>query len=165
MPKSDVKIVDRGWDKIKKQAVKAVPGIVSSVGWQAPKGDQIEAEHNGLTNVQIGAWVEFGTSGMAPWFPLRNTFDVHKSDYEKELVSISKAFFGGAKIEGQIRVLGEKYRGDIIKAVKNKQLRNWKDSTAEAKAAEGKGGDPPLWNSSQLINSINVLVVKATERK
>lgn len=162
MAEQKVKLVDRGWDNIKKQAIKAVSGKVASVGWQ---GNSATEDHGGVTNVEVAAWMEFGTRDIPERPMLRQTFDKNLSKYEKEMKLIANTFYTGKDIDGLLLVLGERYRGDMIQEIRSRAFAEWAESTLMSKALQNKSGDVPLWDTGQLINASGVVVVKATERK
>lgn len=160
-----VKIVDRGWNKIKKNVFKIGSiGKAVSVGWQ---GSEAGIEHEGMTNVELASIMEFGTKdGTIPPRPMyRQTFDQMQQSYWGELGSITKKALGGQDVDGLLLLLGERFRSDIIRAVKGNQFKPWADSTREQKIAQGKGGDVPLWDTGQLMNATRAVVVKGNERK
>lgn len=160
----DVKDIDRGWKDIVKglKASTKVGGISAAIGIQGDAAVAASPEHAGKTNVYIGLVHEFGTrDGRVPSRSyLRSTFDEHKDEYQKELDSIAKHVSGGeANLKGEMMVLGELYRGQIINKIRSHIPPPLSESTIERK----RGEETPLIDTGQLLNSISVDVT--TDRK
>lgn len=154
-----VKVIDRGWNKIKRNILKLDKGRIASVGWQ---GAGASEQHDGMTNAELASLHEFGSSdGTLPSRPVhRQTFDVNKASYQAELDHIGYLFFDGYEVDGMLFLLGERYRGDMLDAVKSSSFAPWAESTRAQKAREGKEGDVPLWDTSQMLNALSVEITK-----
>lgn len=158
-----VKDIDRGWKRIVREVKKNRDGTAALVGIQ---GSEAEVSHGDYgTNVEIGAVHEFGTrDGKIPSRPfLRQPFDANLSKYHAIYKNLYGRFLAGADVRGELLMLGEAYRQDVIEAVKNDDYKEWAPSTRKRKEAQGKGGDVPLWDTSQLLNSITTMVRKMSE--
>jgi hypothetical protein len=158
-----VKVIDRGWNKlIKKFFGLKSSGKAVAVGFQGSEAEIESPEHGGLTNVELAAIHEFGTkNGRIPARPMiRQTFDKNQNKYDTEMKKISAKFFDphNVSIDGELLMLGQDFRTDIIQAVVNDEFQPWADSTQLQKDKQGKAGDPPLWDTNQLVNSIRALV-------
>jgi len=136
----------------------AKAGRAALVGVQGEKG--AEARDEGLTNAGLATIHEFGASNNRP--PersfLRSTFDENQQDYQKELDQIGKDFFDGKlsppRVDGELLLLGEKYRGDIIEKIRSGIPPPLAESTIEEKGGE----ETPLIRTGQLWNSITAIV-------
>jgi hypothetical protein len=161
MAKSKVKVEDKGWDRIRSLAAKGgLGGKAASVGIQ---GDAAMGDHDGMTNAELGAIHEFGTTDgrIPPRSFIGSTFDANVKKYEDELARIAGAGLEGAKIEGELLVLGEEFRADIYAAVKSGIPPPLAESTVER-----RGGDStPLWDTGRLMDSISAVVVDAAKAK
>lgn len=162
-----VKIIDRGWNKLQKKAFKLKNGKAAAVGFQGSKGELASEAHAGLSNIELAAIHEFGTiDGRIPERPMiRNTFDQNKDKYAKEMKKVARDFYAGREIDGDLLLAGEQHRTDIMRKVKAGQFEEWAESTKKRKEAQGRAGDKPLWVTSQLINSLTVEVVDAQKKR
>lgn len=147
-----VKVIDRGWNKIEKGLKKYNKGKCAAIGIQ---GSQAEQERDGATNVLIGSVHEFGSSTVPERSFMRSTFDENKNTYQTELDKIGKGFFSKVEIEGELLLLGEKYRRDIINKIRSGIQPPLKDETVKAKA----GVATPLYRTGQMINATTAIVV------
>jgi hypothetical protein len=160
----NVKVIDRGWNRIVKNHQRIQSGLAVSVGIQ---GSQAEADHGGATNVTVGAVHEYGAPkwNIPERSYMRSTFDEGLFKYERALQKVAKTFFVGIPVEGELLLLGEFYRKDIIDKIKQGLSPSWADSTAAQKAREGKSGDPILWDTGQLVNSLIAVVVEFDKKR
>jgi hypothetical protein len=104
--------------KLKKTLAGAVMGKVAAVGVQGPKAGE---DHDGLTNATLMLFHEFGGAAGRPpeRAPMRSTLAEQQAEYQKQLERIGKGVFqGGGTLEGQLLVLGEQYRADMINKMK-----------------------------------------------
>jgi len=162
------KWVDKGWEKIKAELKRTGKGRVAKVGVQ---GDEAEASYEGTwTNVENAAVHEFGTiDGRIPERPsMRSTFDENLQKYERQSAKSAKAILGGeADTDGELLLLGESYRADILRKIKAGVGPGLAESTLAGKASTGLPredyGDTPLKVTGQLWNSFSVQVVNASE--
>jgi len=143
-----VKVVDRGWDKLRKNYRK---NFVVAVGIQ---GKEAEKDHGGVTNVVIGTVHEYGTATVPERSFLRSTGDKHEKKYVKEIAKATSASFEGKKIEVELLLVGEEYKADVISTIK---AGIKPPLSAKTIAVRGKGATP-LWHEGQLIGSISVVV-------
>ncbi len=153
--KSSAKWIDRGWNKFKAGLKTADgSGLVASVGVQ---GDGAHEQHEGgATNVSIGVIHEYGSEdntnppARPHWAP---TMDENEQKYLKELKQIqSELLKSGGTIKGQLRLVGEMYRGDVVLKIKAQIPPPLADSTIEQK----RGETTPLDRTGQYINSFSV---------
>jgi len=153
-----IKIKDRGWNRIVKEIRSSRMNRAAFVGIQGSQAEVAHGEYG--TNVEIGSVHEFGSrDGRIPSRPfLRQPFDEHQSKYQKDFVRIYQMFLDGADVDGELLVLGEDYKQDVIDAIQSSAYQEWAESTRARKESEGKIGDVPLWDTSQLVNSISVRV-------
>jgi phage gpG-like protein len=158
----DVVVIDRGWGKIIKNATTVAKGKAASVGFQGSEAEMIDPEHGGMTNVELAAIHEFGTKdGKIPARPMiQQTFSKHSSKIDKAMVKVSKDFFDGKNIDGELRMVGEDFRSDIIQEIRNDSFKEWAQSTEVYKEKQGRSGDVPLWMSGQLVNALTTVVVE-----
>lgn len=153
-----VKVIDKGWNKIQKNAIKTGKGKVVSVGWQ---GTEAGINHGGMTNVGVAALMEYGNrDGTLPARPMyRQTFDNNKSSYEQELNQIVSGFFKGGTIDGQLLLLGERFKLDVNTMVNSNPFAPWAASTAAQKEREGKAGDVVLRNTGQMLDAMSAVII------
>ena len=97
--------------------------------------------------------------------PLRTAFDKNVRAYDRRLVRIARTANDIRRLRGEMHLLGEKYRGDIIRGIK----RGLEPPLA-ASTIRGRGESPrgpgrrragrsvPLWNTGQLVGSISVVL-------
>jgi phage gpG-like protein len=161
------KIIDRGWNKLKKQSLTLSKGKATAVGFQGSEAEIVDPEHGGLTNVELAAIHEFGTKdGRIPERPMiRQTFDENQSKYEKEMANVARAFYDGKNIDGELLVVGEGVKADVFKKVRGAQFEPWAPLTMAMKALIGKEGDVPLWDTGQLMNSLTAIVTDNPNEK
>jgi hypothetical protein len=161
------KVIDRGWSKIVKNTTKAKDGRGVAVGFQGDKGELVSSEHGDMTNVELGMIHEFGTKdGRIPERPMiRQTFDNKKNNYIKGMKRIGKDLTGGKKVDGELLLLGEEFKNDIIQSIRNNEYAPWSDFTIMAKEALGKSGGVPLFVTGQLVNALSTEVVDTKSKK
>ena len=154
--RNKVKVVDRGWGKLRRmmssRKYSAGGGRAASVGIQ---GTTATEEHDGMTNVGVGAIQEFGSKDREhppERSHIRAALDQHQKKYQRELDRIAKAGFGGKEMEGELMLLGEQYRGDIINKIR-------------AGIGEPVDGRTPLIRTGQYINAFSVVMVNPEDLK
>lgn len=178
MAKQVVKEIDHGYNKIKQRVQDTARKLpVAVVGVQGVAGQEIREE--GMTNAYLASIHEFGTRDkrVPERSFMRSTFDEKIGEYQRWLDKLAKIFYsnkpfpGGGKLEGQLLILGEKFRGDIIKKIKTKIGPPLKEATKRARASKtakkGGGGlpDTPLWYTGTMVNSISVVVENGPHAK
>ncbi len=158
-----VRIIDRGWNAFKKKLQRNKgKGLVASVGVQGDKATEMH-EGGDITNATIGAIQEYGTEdGRVPershW---RATFDENESKYTRELEKIpGRLLQGQSTIKGELLLVGEIYKFDVLKKIKSHIAPALAESTIEMH----KGETTPLDNTGQYINSFSVDVVPRSEK-
>jgi hypothetical protein len=158
----DVVVIDRGWSKIIKNATTVAKGKAASVGFQGSEAEMIDPEHGGMTNVELAAIHEFGTKdGKIPARPMiQQTFSKQSSKIDKEMVKITQKFLEGKNVDGDLLLLGEEFKSDIIQEIRNDSFAPWAQSTQEYKEKQGFSGDVPLWMTGQLVNALTAVVVE-----
>ena len=156
MAKPKVKVIDRGWNKIQKQALTMSRGKAVAVGYQGSEAELVDPAHGEITNVELGAIHEFGTQdGHTPERShIRSTFDENQAKYEKGMKEVSRIFFEGKKPDGELLLVGEELKSDIINKVRSGDLEPLAESTMMTR----EGGAIPLWNTGQLMNSLTAVV-------
>ena len=154
--RNKVKVVDRGWDKLRRtmssRRLSAKGGRAASVGIQ---GNEAAEEHGDMTNVEVGMIQEFGSKdGEHPpeRSHIRSTLDQHQKKYQRELDRIAGVGFDGKEMEGELILLGEQYRGDIINKIR-------------AGIGEPVDGRTPLIRTGQYINAFRVVMVDPEDLK
>lgn len=156
----EVKVIDKGWNAIKKNLAGLKVGKVASVGVQGPEASQ---SHGELTNATLYSYHEFGDMAGTGHPPerssLRSTMADKESEYQKELQKIGKGAFEGGTVEGNLLLLGEKYRADVINKIKEGIPPALKDETIEQK----RGETTPLITTGQLINALSAIVKNASD--
>jgi hypothetical protein len=159
--KPTVKTTDKCWDRIRATAKKysGLNGKAASVGIQGP-GAEAKKENSPATNVMVGAVHEFGLPQKN--IPQRSfigaTFDAKMKGYEKELERISALGAEGKPIEGELLVLGEQYRADIINAINS-------DIPPPTQRQQRGSPEPALIDTGQLRDSISAVVVDMRKAK
>ena len=158
---SKVKVIDRGWKKIGKSLDKFAKGKVAAVGIQAGEADIERGE--GATNVLIGVVHEFGAKGgqIPERSHMRSAFDENKNTYQKLLDKIATGVFSAKEVEGELLLLGEKYRKDIIDKIRSGIAPPLAESTIAAKG----GGTTPLWTTGQYINALTALIADSESKR
>ena len=156
MPKG-VKVIDKGLTQILKRMTVAARGQVASVGVQGDKAQLME--HENSTNVEIYAVHEYGTKdGRIPErSSLRTTFDEKHPAYQKDLDEVGRKFFGLQKYEGELMLLGEKMKKDVIEKIKSGIPPELAPSTIAS--TPKRKGSVPLWNTGQLVNALTSVIV------
>lgn len=174
-------VKDEGWDEIVRRNKALMKAEVHAiVGVQGEKGKEIREE--GMTNAYLASIHEFGTKdGRIPSRSFfRSTFDDKLASYQREILKMGKIFLsgqrfpGGGTIEGQLMLLGEKYRVDIYKKIYSKipptlkpsTIRARAPKTEKARASKGNKGkidvaklaDTPLYNTGTMVAAISVVM-------
>jgi hypothetical protein len=149
--RKNVKVIDRGWKKIQKEFLRAADGEAVTIGIQGDKA--LKDEHDGLTNVRLGAIHEFGTDdGRIPERShFRSTFDKNVRKYSDELVDAARRISSGESPIGEMILLGEMARKDILDAIKKGIRPRLKPATIARK----RGETTPLINWGIYWNSIS----------
>ena len=118
-----IKATDRGLNQIiKKLEDIAKSRIAAYVGVQGVAGQEVR-EDGQMTNAYLASIHEFGTRDVR--IPsrsfLRSTFDEQLPKFQAELDKIAKGVFStsGGTVEGQLMVLGEQYRAEILNKIKS----------------------------------------------
>ena len=152
---SPVRDIDRGFKRIKRLLTKASRrGPAVGVGAQAAEA---KADHDGITNAELAAVHEFGKGNAPERSFLRSTFDENLRDYDRELTAIAKRTYdGSASLEGDLLLLGESMRSDVIQKIRSSIPPPLKSATVARK----KGETTPLIDTGQLLNAISVQVRK-----
>jgi len=146
--------IDRGWLRIKKNA-KKLADVRATVGVQGDKA--MEMREGGITNVQLATTHEFGSPiGRVPQRSfIRSTFDEREKRYRKALEKIAKSTtLTPERVRGELRLLGEQYRADIIDQIRSNIPPPLSQVTIDLK----KGETTALIDTGQLMRSIDVQV-------
>lgn len=148
-----VTIKDQGWNKIKKNLMN-IPFDVT-IGIQGKEAGQ---DHQGVTNAMLGAVHEYGSSnGDIPQRSfLRSTLTKHEKKYEKEISKTLKNTAEGKSLEGELKIVGEIARADVIAMIKSNIPPALASETVAKKGGEGTA----LIDTGQLWNSITSEVRK-----
>lgn len=131
--KGKVTVIDRGMRRLMDEFAKAGKGAVVKVGIQGEKaaqehkdkkqvqtrpreGTEATSEWKPMTNVKIGLIHEFGTKdGRIPershW---RAAFDANQANYKELLRKVVSNFTSVATARGDIRMVGERYKQDVL---------------------------------------------------
>lgn len=151
-----VKIIDHGWNKIKLMAAKLKKGQAISVGVQGSEAEESRADNTAWTNVKNAAVHEWGRQdgSIKERSFLRSTFDENQKDYQRELDRIGKSAFKEGTVEGNLLLLGEKYKLDILNKMKSGIAPELADSTK----ARRIGGTTPLIDTKQLMMSLTAVI-------
>lgn len=160
---TNVKVIDRGWKNIVAEVNKYRDGSAAVVGIQGSEAEVSHVDYG--TNAEIGAVLEFGTrDGKIPSRPfLREPFDANEPKYKQMYIKAAQSVSDGKSPIGELLLMGEAYKADVLRAVKANQYAQWALSTQAQKARKGKSGDPVLWDTGQLMNSITAVVRSMTE--
>lgn len=149
-----ITVRDLGWNRIARDATRT-PVVRAKVGIQSPEA---EVNRGGITNAGLAAVHEFGSParGIPERSFMRSTFDENQLVYQKEMDRIAGAMLEGAQLEGEMLLLGEQYRGDVIDKIHS----NIPPPLADATVARKGGEATALIDTGQLLNSIRVVVEK-----
>lgn len=142
---------DLGWSRIVREMGAAGRARVY-VGIQGAKGSAIHDAESKLTNAELGAVLEHGTTdGHIPARPfLRGTVDARESRYRKLLRGAADAVASGRMPLAQaLGLVGEVVVGDVKQAIADGVPPPNAESTVIA-----KGSGKPLIDQGQLRNSI-----------
>lgn len=158
-----VKEIDRGWNRIVRLLNKYFKGRTAAIGVQGP---QASVDHgDGFTNVDIGAVHEFGSrDGRIPERShFRSVANEQQPHVQARLIALAtNKMFKGLDPEAELRMMGEEFRGEIIKKIKSGISPPLKKATLRAK---DRGPGPPLWNTGQYINAISVEIANLEEKQ
>jgi hypothetical protein len=146
-----VKVIDRGWKRIQKEFKKASDGEGVTVGVQGSEAQESSSEHGDLTNVQLGAIHEFGKGRVPERSHIRSSFDENLRKYEKLLWEVAREITEGDSFEGELLLLGEMARKDVIDKIKSSIPPPLKESTIRRK----RGETTPLIDTGAYWNSIS----------
>jgi len=149
-----VRVVDRGWRKIADN-MKRTPQVKAKVGIQGPEA---ETDRGGITNAGLASIHEFGSParGIPERSFMRSTFDDKQKNYQKELDRIAGSALDGAELEGEMLLLGEQYRADVIDKIRSGIPPPLSEITIARKGGEAT----PLIDTGQLLGSISVVIDK-----
>ena len=159
-----IQVNDKGWARIRSLCTQYRLGKVASVGIQGEKAAKEHKDPDGvpgtITNVELATIHEFGSSdGHVPERSfIRSTFDEKQSGYKKTLEAIGAAMTTGKTPEGGLLLLGEKFRADIIMAIKHIIPPPLADITV---ARRPKKDPTPLLDTGQMMNAIDSVVKDA----
>lgn len=150
--KYEVKIIDRGWNDLMKQ-VRSVSSGAVKVG---VLGSEASAPHLGdvdrmLSIVEVAAVQEFGIGVPARSF-IRETFDLHRSKYERQLRELAgKILDRSMTVERALGIMGAQIASDM----KARIVEGRPPFTPNAPSTiDAKGSSRPLVDTAQLLNSI-----------
>lgn len=143
--------IDRGWKRIARRARQ--PKVSAKVGIQGPEA--MAPREGGVTNVLLGLVHEFGSERVPERSHFRSTFDEKRKVYQEELDRIARAMLDGARLKGEMLLLGEEYRADVLD-----KIRSSIPPPLAAITVERKGGETTLIDTGQYINSIRVVVTE-----
>lgn len=152
----DVKMVDKGWDRIVKMASISRDSYVK-VG---VIGDEAKATREGgaIDNVQLAQIHEFGAGPIPERSFIRATFAQNKPAYMALLrAGIKAAYLGKADFLVTLRRIGLKMEADMKKRITTGA--GIPPPLAPA-TIRRKGSSRPLVDTGQLVNSISSEVVK-----
>jgi hypothetical protein len=161
MAQNQVIVKDRGLKKITKSLGKiGKDGLAAAVGIQ---GSEAEADHDGLTNAELGAIHEYGSQdGLIPERShFRSTIDENETELMKSLGEVAKAVYKGEDAEGELRLVGEQYRGLVLRKIKG----GIEPSLSEVTLAMGRGEGPPLIDTGQYWNAISTEIATFKEKQ
>lgn len=159
---TSVRVTDKGWNQIMRTAKKyaGLKGRVASVGIQGPTAGQRQGEPT--TNVLVGSVHEFGSPerGIPERSFIRSTFNERVAVYDSWLQRISEMGAEGKDIEGELLLLAERFRGDILQKLASDIPP---PTQRQLDPNNPKSGDPALFDTGQLWNSIIARVISAGE--
>lgn len=149
-----VKVVDKGWNRLVTLAKKySGSGKAASVGVQGPPASELK-KGSPVTNVLVATVHEFGSPRRN--IPQRSfigaTYDKNAKVYDKQLQRIGAMMTEGHDIDGELQVLGDLYRGDIIMRINS-------DIPPKTQRQEAGDPEPALIDTGQLRDSITAIVV------
>ena len=126
------------------------------VGIQGNEAQQIRS--GGLSMVDLGTIHEFGAprANVPQRSFLRSTADANRSKYERSMAKSVRKLANNPRsfnARGELFLLGERVRGDVIK-----RIRAHIPPPLAAATIARKGEDVPLIDTGQLINSIRSVV-------
>lgn len=130
------KIVDRGWNKIWSE-IQALNKRELAVGI--------------LGGVPYASYHEFGTSKMPPRPFMRQTFDTKGALMEAAIAAAWSRIIGGSSAKAEANKLGDFYRSEIQKTIRNGSFAPLAASTVRRKK---KNSTKPLIDTGRMIGAI-----------
>lgn len=120
------------------------------------QGSDAEADHDGITNVELGSFHEFGTARAPERSFIRATVDINETEIHK-LQQRLGALITARKVttHGALEILGLKMQGLIIERIRSKI-----PPELSAQTIRRKGSSTPLIDSGQLVQAITYKVEK-----
>lgn len=155
-PRSKVRVKDKGFEAFFKRAKRGAAFKVK-VGVQ---GDEALEPHNpgGPSNVLVASVHEFGAPSVnvpeRSFF--RSTSDEKERAWQRELAAAGRRVAKGASPQGELLLVGEVARDDIIDKIHSGIPPALKPATVRKK----RGETTPLIDTGQLINSLSTVVSK-----
>ena len=154
---SEVKDVDRGYQKFQRDAERVSREAHVSIGVQATEAAKFRAFQ--LTNVTLAAVHEFGSrDGKIPQRSfLRATVDRERDMVSNMMKRATKRVANGSSLEKELGIIGEKVKAEVIRTIDQSiGIQPLKKSTETR-----KGSTRPLIDTGQLKASITWKVEKA----
>jgi hypothetical protein len=148
-----VQIIDRGWNKIKRELAKAAAGAHARIGLLDGKGGD-EAREGGLTNAQIGAVHEYGSAaaGIPERSFLRSTMTAKQEELVGEVARlIAQIAEGKMTVERALGILGARGVAEVQKTITTGD--GVPPPNAPATIAH-KGSSRPLVDTGRMVQSI-----------
>jgi len=156
-----VQTVDHGWNKINELFRKYATGKTASVGIQ---GIKASADHDGITNVEIGAIHEFGSpeKNIPERSFIRSTYTEQGKAIEQTMRKLAaQTVFEGKDPTKDIAMAGEEFRTKILSKINSSIPPALSDVTVE----RHKGETIPLLNTKQMFNAITSEIADPKDKR
>ena len=154
-----VKVIDRGWNRIKKQ-LKEADNAYTKVGVLQKAGDY-NAEDGGKTIAQVATQNEFGSKdGKIPSRPfMRKSYDLNKQSINKLKKKLyDNVLSGKYSMKKALGLLGEAHKGQIQTTILKSSLFKANAPMTKAikrKKGRSKGAIRPLIDTGMMREKIS----------
>jgi hypothetical protein len=151
--------VDRGYDAMVKRVFgfgrpKVLSGIQEADGAEGKSAGEGGQEQQGLTVIDVAAWMEFGTDRVPARSFVRAWFDEHEREVRELLGKLMKSVVAGTRTKEQILEIVGQYCVGQMQA----RMARGIDPPLSPKTIARKGSSTPLVNTGQLRSSITYRV-------
>lgn len=160
------KVIDRdtgfrrfvaNWRQIVATANRGDANVTVGIQGEEAKKDH-DPERGTITNLALAVIHEFGApkAGIPSRSFIRSTVDKFQAKYQKMLRGGGLKILKGAPLKQVLFVVGETARSDIIKRIKNMEIKQ--DLKPATVARRGGDAGTALWDEGNLVNAITSVV-------
>ncbi len=142
-------VVDKGWDKIKRNIKELGKKKYVAIGFFPD-----QKYPDGTPVAQVGFWNEYGTS-KAPERPfLRGWRESEKKEINSKVEDIKNAIFTGKNVDSELKEIGEWGKGRVSKYITDLQTPPNAPSTIAK-----KGKNDPLVDTGRMRDSVEARIL------